>query len=211
MFERASFAVKKVLSPIIAKAKTGTWELRADNTGPYFTDENGTVKRVGEGSGGGTSATITVGTVTTLPAGSNATVTNSGTESAAVFNFGIPKGADGSSATTSNPWTISNLGTYDSVSAQVALPLANGTCFYSRITNVGQANVVIDFNVDETGFNIGDIAELAIQYISSNAMITSVRIKIGSDAIFDYKFNPETKGKVIRFIKDSTGLFYMEV
>lgn len=210
MFERASFAVKKVLSPIIAKAKTGTWELRADDTGPYFTDENGTVKRIGEGSGGG--ATITVGTVTTLPAGSNATVTNSGTESAAVFNFGIPKGADGSSTTTTaNPWTISNLGTYDSVSAQVALPLANGTCFYSRITNIGQSNVVIDFNIDETGFNIGDIAELAIQYISSNAMITSVRIKIGSDAIFDYHFNPETKGKVIRFIKDSTGLFYMEV
>ena len=210
MFERASFAVKKVLSPIIAKAKTGTWELRADDTGPYFTDENGTVKRIGEGSGGG--ATITVGTVTTLPAGSNATVTNSRTESDAVFNFGIPKGADGSSTTTTaNPWTISNLGTYDSVSAQVALPLANGTCFYSRITNIGQSNVVIDFNIDETGFNIGDIAELAIQYISSNAMITSVRIKIGSEPIFDYKFNPETNGKVIRFIKDSTGLFYMEV
>lgn len=46
----------------------------------------------------GDAATITVGTVTTLPAGSSATVTNSGTSSAAVFNFGIPKGADGSGA-----------------------------------------------------------------------------------------------------------------
>lgn len=43
----------------------------------------------------GAAATIKIGTVTTLPAGSNATVTNSGTSSAAVFNFGIPKGADG--------------------------------------------------------------------------------------------------------------------
>ena len=42
----------------------------------------------------GAAATIAVGTTTTLPAGSNATVTNSGTSSAAVFNFGIPKGAD---------------------------------------------------------------------------------------------------------------------
>ena len=43
----------------------------------------------------GASATIAVGTVTTLPAGSNATVTNSGTSSSAVFDFGIPKGAKG--------------------------------------------------------------------------------------------------------------------
>lgn len=43
----------------------------------------------------GTSATIAVGSVTTLPAGSNATVTNSGTSSSAVFDFGIPQGASG--------------------------------------------------------------------------------------------------------------------
>ena len=40
----------------------------------------------------GSSATIAVGTVTTLPSGSNATVTNSGTSSSAVFDFGIPQG-----------------------------------------------------------------------------------------------------------------------
>ena len=44
----------------------------------------------------GSSATIDIGTVTTLPAGSNATVTNSGTSSSAVFDFGIPQGASGS-------------------------------------------------------------------------------------------------------------------
>lgn len=44
----------------------------------------------------GDAATIAVGTVTTLPAGSSATVTNSGTSSAAVFDFGIPQGEDGS-------------------------------------------------------------------------------------------------------------------
>ena len=43
----------------------------------------------------GTAATITVGTTTTLPAGSNATVTQSGTAQNAVLSFGIPKGADG--------------------------------------------------------------------------------------------------------------------
>jgi len=43
----------------------------------------------------GTAATITVGTVTTGAAGSSAEVTNSGTTSAAVFNFAIPQGAQG--------------------------------------------------------------------------------------------------------------------
>lgn len=43
----------------------------------------------------GTAATVTIGTTTTLPAGSTATVTNSGTTSAAVLNFGIPAGETG--------------------------------------------------------------------------------------------------------------------
>ena len=53
----------------------------------------------GEKGDPGQAATITVGTTTTLPAGSSATVTNSGTTSAAVFNFSIPKGADGTDGT----------------------------------------------------------------------------------------------------------------
>lgn len=43
----------------------------------------------------GDSATIEIGTVTTLDAGEDATVENVGTVSDAIFNFGIPKGADG--------------------------------------------------------------------------------------------------------------------
>lgn len=60
-----------------------------------------------EGSGGGepgpqgpagpagAAATVTVGDVTTLDAGQDATVTNAGSTSAAVLNFGIPKGPKG--------------------------------------------------------------------------------------------------------------------
>ncbi len=43
----------------------------------------------------GAAATVSVGTVTTLAAGAQATVTNSGTAQAAVLNFGIPQGAAG--------------------------------------------------------------------------------------------------------------------
>jgi hypothetical protein len=43
----------------------------------------------------GVNATISVGTVNTTDAGTNATVTNSGTSSAAILNFNIPRGATG--------------------------------------------------------------------------------------------------------------------
>ena len=43
----------------------------------------------------GAAATVRVGTVSTLPAGSVATVTNRGTTSAAILDFGIPQGAQG--------------------------------------------------------------------------------------------------------------------
>ena len=48
----------------------------------------------------GKSATIKIGSVTTLAAGSQATVTNVGTENEAIFNFGIPKGEPGSGGGT---------------------------------------------------------------------------------------------------------------
>lgn len=43
----------------------------------------------------GSAATVTVGTVSTLPSGSSATVVNAGTSAAAVLNFGIPAGVQG--------------------------------------------------------------------------------------------------------------------
>ena len=48
----------------------------------------------------GSAATVAIGTVTTGAAGSNATVTNTGTSSAAVFNFSIPQGPTGATGVT---------------------------------------------------------------------------------------------------------------
>lgn len=49
----------------------------------------------GQDGADGAAASVAIGTVTTLSPGSNATVTNSGTSSAAVLDFGIPQGATG--------------------------------------------------------------------------------------------------------------------
>ncbi len=51
----------------------------------------------------GTAATIAVGTTTTLPAGSSATVTNIGTSTAAIFDFGIPGGGSAPFTTETDP------------------------------------------------------------------------------------------------------------
>ena len=55
----------------------------------------------GAAGSAGAAATIAVGTVTALPAGSQPTVTNTGTSSAAVLAFGLPAGGSGSTGTTS--------------------------------------------------------------------------------------------------------------
>ena len=47
----------------------------------------------------GAAATVSIGTVTTLPSGSTPTVVNSGTSSAAVLNFSLPSGTAGPAGT----------------------------------------------------------------------------------------------------------------
>jgi len=53
----------------------------------------------------GAAATLTAGTATTLPYGATPTVTNVGTTSNAIFNFGIPQGAPGGDVTLQDDTT----------------------------------------------------------------------------------------------------------
>lgn len=68
------------------------WALLAEkgDTGPQ-----GATGPTGPSGAAGTAATITIGTVTTGAAGTNAVVTNVGTATAAKLNFTIPRGATG--------------------------------------------------------------------------------------------------------------------
>ena len=81
-----SSQVLGTLSVTVAET-TGTLEVAVLATAPaVLSVELGTP---------GPAATVTVGSTTTLSAGSSATVTNSGSSLAAVLNFGIPRGNDG--------------------------------------------------------------------------------------------------------------------
>lgn len=74
-------------------------------------------------SGVDASITITIGTTTTLPAGSSATVTNSGTATDPIFNFGIPKGDTGAAGQDGTDGTSAGFGTPTaSVDANVGTP-----------------------------------------------------------------------------------------
>ena len=113
----------------------------------------------------GDAATITVGTVTTGQPGTNATVTNVGTSSAAVFNFTIPRGDKGEAGAGSGDMlasqydpngTVQNAGGIpDYVSSQ--LPTVNdatltiqknGTTvntFTANASSNATANITVDY------------------------------------------------------------------
>ena len=82
------------------KGDTGATGPKGDTgaTGPQ--GETGPAGADGEDGADGAAATVTVGTTTTGEPGTNASVTNSGTSSAAVLNFTIPKGAKGDKGDT---------------------------------------------------------------------------------------------------------------
>jgi microcystin-dependent protein len=70
---------------------------------PGATGPTGATGTAGTTGPAGTAATIAAGTTSTLAPGSNATVSNSGSSSAAVFNFGIPAGQTGAQGPQGNP------------------------------------------------------------------------------------------------------------
>ena len=102
----------------------------------------------------GTSATVTVGTTTTLAAGAPATVTNSGTASAAVFDFGIPQGVAGgggggsSGTVTSFAFTAANGFTGTVVNPTVSPTLSIGTGLVGLLKGNGTGMVAATMRTD---------------------------------------------------------------
>lgn len=119
----------------------------------------------------GPSGTITVGTTTTLAAGASATVTNSGTSTAAIFNFGVPRGATGATGpntvTTSTTTNITGIlkGNGSAVSAATAgtdylVPTGNG----SGLTGItsGQVSGLGTAALVNTGTTAGTLLLLGV-------------------------------------------------
>lgn len=80
----------------------------------------------------GPGATVSVGTVTTLSPGSTATVTNSGTETDAVFDFGIPQGQRGETVTELDNLTLNSITTPSDDFPSLAVE-NNGSLLFGKI------------------------------------------------------------------------------
>lgn len=109
----------------------------------------------------GQAATISIGTTTTLPAGSQATVTNSGTATNAIINFGIPRGADGTGGATTQ---------------YIAYPENYGAVNANRtFAQAGFNQAYIDANYAGLGFTTSDQIDAAAL---SKAMRTGMPVFI---------------------------------
>lgn len=84
------FYVDTTANTIYGPKTSGGWGSATSLVGPQ-----GATGATGATGSPGAAATVSVGTTTTGAAGSSATVTNSGTSSAAILNFTIPQGATG--------------------------------------------------------------------------------------------------------------------
>jgi len=94
----------------------------------------------------GASATIAVGTTTTLSPGSSATVANSGTSNAAVFNFGIPQGAVGATGPAGATGATGSPGAAATVAAGTTTTGSPGTS--AIVANSGTSSAaVFDFTI----------------------------------------------------------------
>ena len=105
---------------------------------PGAKGETGSVGATGAKGDTGTAATVSVGTVSTGNPGSSATVTNSGTTSAAVFNFAIPRGADGTTGATGATGAAGSAAT---VNVGTVTTGAAGSS--ASVTNAGTSNAAV--------------------------------------------------------------------
>ena len=133
----------------------------------------------------GDAATIAVGTVTTLPAGSSATVTNAGTSSAAVFNFGIPQGQDGTGAVNSVNGQVGAV-VLDATDINLDVPISmlSGTMLTVETALHGLNTDKQDKFSTSTGLKLSAANQLSLELLAGENIVltsTSGAIEISSD------------------------------
>lgn len=129
----------------------------------YIKGATGATGATGAKGDTGDAATIEVGSVTTVPYGQTANVTNSGTESAAIFDFQIPQGRPGEQVTDMQNLTIGAI-TTSSASFPVPAVGETGKVLWGKVvkwfsdmtalvaTKLNTANVVNNLTTTASGY-----------------------------------------------------------
>ena len=114
----------------------------------------------------GDNATIAIGTITTLPEDSNATVHNAGTDTAAVLNFGLPMGQTGAQGTFRWKGAYNNSYTYG-VNDVAYYNGSSYVCIQGTVGNT-PANTTYWEKMAAAGAEGGSIASMADTNIALN-------------------------------------------
>lgn len=148
--------------------------------------------------GGQGSATVSIGTVTTLAAGSEATVTNSGTTTAAILSFSLPQGAIGATGpagATGAQGPQGNTGATGATGAAATITIGTVTTgaagSQATVTNVGSSSAaVLDFSIPQGaagsgGSGSGTVSSIGLAVpswlsVSGSPVTTSGTLSISS-------------------------------
>jgi len=138
----------------------------------------------GQNGAPGAAATKAVGTVTTVNPGDPATVTNSGTTSAAIFDFEIPEGAVGATGVNGVSRLYTNLfsGTSTSIVTSNWESMATYTLAAGSLANVGDS-VLISF---ETELLLPNITSTFLGITSPVPPLRRVSIASGATSLTRY-------------------------
>lgn len=162
--------------------------ITSKNQKAYFKLKN-TGGPKGEKGDTGTAATITVGSTSTGAPGTNASVTNSGSSSAAVLNFTIPRGDKGDKGDTGATGTPGAAATISVGTTTTGQPGTNAS-----VTNSGtQSAAVLNFTIPKgdkgDNGNPGSAATIAVGAVTTGAPSTPASVtNVGtsSAAVFDF-------------------------
>lgn len=185
----------------------------------------------------GNAATIAVGSVTTVPYGQNARVTNSGTSGAAVFDFVIPQGRPGEQVTKVDNLTIDAI---TEPSTQFPVPAVgdNGSTLFGKIskwfsdmaalvaTKLNASNVVNNLTTTSSGYALDArqgkalndaLAKLTVETFSNvtfyptveNGNVTRLNFtfKYASGSYYELKFFTSSAKQIVLDYVSSTGSF----
>lgn len=160
--------------------------------------DTGATGATGSTGAAGAAATIAVGTTTTGAAGSSATVTNSGTSSAAVFDFTIPVGATGATGATGNTGATGSQGPSGVIA--VTSPITNsGT---STSATIGIDQTLLAINMKQIATTVSDKASgYTIQAVDENTFIRST----SATAVTMTIANVLNIGESVQFIQFGAG------
>ena len=111
----------------------GNWYIGADDTGKPSRGAKGDKGEKGDKGDTGATPNLTIGTVTTLEAGQNATASMGGTAESPVLNLGIPRGAKGEPG-QGGGGSVDIVTTVSPLSTDSEVPSAK--CVYDLLGNV---------------------------------------------------------------------------